>query len=152
MGNLIAASTVSVTCLKCVQLGPEKRSHRVQKELSLFVRVETGSLSAFTRLLAGNIVAVLVVNVNSVKILVFDDVNKVVGKAILATKAVIPTVIVISRLRATHSSTTKTHDYFLAHFTPLINQIRTCLVATKRKTARHFALIITTVLCCRPSV
>jgi len=51
-----------------------------------------------------------------------------------------------------HSSTTKTHNYFLAHPTPLLNQVRTCLIAAKWKTTRYLALSITIILRCRPSI
>jgi len=45
---------------------------------------------------AGNIIAVLVVDVNPVKVLAFDDVNKVGGKLIFPTKAVIPAIILVT--------------------------------------------------------
>jgi hypothetical protein len=77
MCDLVAASIVSITCLKRIQFGPEQRSHRVQEELSLFIRVETGALSTSTSLLASNIVTVLVVNINSIKIMVVDHIDKV---------------------------------------------------------------------------
>jgi hypothetical protein len=52
-------------------------------------------LSTATGLPAGNIIAVLVVNVNPIKVLIFDDVDKGGGKLIFPTKAVIPAIIIV---------------------------------------------------------
>jgi len=53
-------------------------------------------LSTATGLPAGNIIAVLVVNVNPIKVLIFDDVDKGGGKLIFPTKAVIPAIILVT--------------------------------------------------------
>jgi hypothetical protein len=51
-------------------------------------------MSTSAGLPAGNIIAVLVVNINPVKVLIFDNLDKVGGKLIFPTKAVIPAVAV----------------------------------------------------------
>jgi hypothetical protein len=53
-------------------------------------------LSTATGLPAGNIIAVLVVNVNPVKVLIFDNVDKGGRKLIFPTKAVIPAIILVT--------------------------------------------------------
>jgi hypothetical protein len=48
-------------------------------------------------LLPGNIIAVLVVNVDSIEVMAVDNVDKVGGEIFLSTKAVVPTVILVAR-------------------------------------------------------
>ena len=96
MGHFVTPTVVPVVHLKGIQLGSEIGGERTQEGLRLVVRIATSALRALAGLLASDIVTVLVVDVNAVKLLIRDDVGEVGGELVFPSEAVIPAVVVVT--------------------------------------------------------
>mmetsp|Transcript_11804 Transcript_11804/g.25647 ORF Transcript_11804/g.25647 Transcript_11804/m.25647 type:complete len:209 (-) Transcript_11804:609-1235(-) len=83
-----------VSISQCVQLLSEHGGHTGQEVLGLGVAVQTGiALSTSSALGTVYIVAIFVVNINSIETLALDDVDKGTGECFLSSKAVVPAVV-----------------------------------------------------------
>lgn len=107
MGDLVTTAAVSVRHLQRIELDAKLGGETIQKGLSLVIRVKSRSLSTFARLQAVHVIAVFVVNVDSIKVLAVDDAHETVRELLFLAKAVVPTVIVVSRPAAAHACPSK---------------------------------------------
>jgi hypothetical protein len=97
MSDNVPTTIVSIRNLECIELGPELGCQSIQECLRFGIGVQGRiALGASSRLLAGNVVAVFVINVNTIKLLSVDNVDKASGECFLLTKAVVPTVVRIT--------------------------------------------------------
>ena len=96
VGHLVPPAIVPVRVLEVVELRPEHGGHIVQEGLRLEVRIGGGALRATAGLLAGDVVTVLVVDVDPVEVLAVDDVHEGGGEFVLLAEAVIPAVVLIA--------------------------------------------------------
>jgi len=77
-------------------------------------------------------VKVLIVDVNSIKSHVAHDLGDSINNLIFPTKAVLPTIIVITSPASAHSSTTKAENNLLACILPLGHKCRVGRIVTNR--------------------
>lgn len=172
-----------ISTSQVIQLAAEQGSHFRQKVLSLGIAVVTCSLRAASGLGAGNVVTILIIDINSIEVLVRDDVDKCSRQLVFASETIIPAIIWITydkkmadlvpirsrinqscrdisisdeqrrtRPTATHSSSSKTQNHFLATASPAINQILTIHVLADGNLARDLTQLTTLILGRGPSV
>jgi len=125
MCHFIPAAIVPVVRLQSIQLRTKLGGQLVQKCLGLEIGVSARALGASSRLLAGNVVAVLVVNVDTIKFLGVDDVYQGGGEGFFLAEAVVPAVVLIAKPTTTHARPTKTQNDLLSRISPSVYQ---CLV------------------------
>jgi len=98
------------------------------------------------------VITILVVNVDTVELLIVNDADEARGELVLLAKAVIPAIILVTRPRATHAGTAKTQNNLLPSSPPLIDQILIVPIITNRHLRGNATLGITDILALGPTV
>ena len=96
MSNFITSTIVSIAKLKGVKLESSFGGELIQEGLSIGIGIEVRALGTTAGLFACNIIAVLVVNIDTIKFLIADDVYETCAELFFSSKTIIPTVIVIT--------------------------------------------------------
>jgi hypothetical protein len=78
MGDLVSTTVIPIGYLQGIELGAKLGGEAIQKGLRLNIRVKSRPLSASARLQAVDVVAVFVVDIDSIKVLAFHNAHKVV--------------------------------------------------------------------------
>lgn len=77
MSDLVSPTIVLVGHLKGIQFHSELGCQRIQEGLGFLVGIETSALQTTTRLFACSVVAVLIVDIDTIKVLVANDIGQV---------------------------------------------------------------------------
>jgi len=100
----------------------------------------------------GSIITIFIININTIEVLILDDINKVCGDLVLAPEAVIPTVVGISGPMPSHTSSTKTKNDLFPLGTPTVYQRLVVRIIADGNCALNVTMSVAVVLSWSPGV